>query len=299
MNMGIKMKLHYLLIASTLAATTLNSTAQADYLRPGKSHVGQPVADAGNSQILDQSQTSLLMRLQLNFQEMQHEVQSLKGQVEELTHTVQQLRMKEGSGAMTSTAPIVSTPSQAGTGTYSQTIPLYTPPDQDVYAGPIVDEAPITTKSEHPPIIMGAHNLDSSASQDHYNLAKQKLEHHDLEGATQEFLSFIDRYPNDPLIVNVHYWLGETHLLKNDPKEAASEFATAYSTYKKRIASGQPNPFESRLPEIMLKMAASLKNADQPQQAIVSLNQLDKEFPWAPQNVKDQANILRQSIIGG
>lgn len=64
-----------------------------------------------------------------------------------------------------------------------------------------------------------------------YDNAKATYDKRQFERAINLFEEFLRAYPNQPLAVNAHYWIGEAHYAMGDYSSAFREFRTVSSNY--------------------------------------------------------------------
>ncbi|MGB0935222.1 MAG: tetratricopeptide repeat protein [Alphaproteobacteria bacterium] len=131
-----------------------------------------------------------------------------------------------------------------------------------------------------------------------YNHAYGLMQEGQFHAAEQAFREFIQAHPNDSLFVNARFWLAEIYFVRGDFKTAASEFGQAYGAYQQHKSMAHGEQAKSKAPEIMLKLAMSLKNIGKGRDAKVTLAQLKKEFPWAPPSIREQASRLDSQLTG-
>lgn len=125
-----------------------------------------------------------------------------------------------------------------------------------------------------------------------YNKAQELLTKKSYQDAERAFRVLIDKYPQDPLVINSKYWLGETYYTQGNYKKASVSFADAYKSYRKLDKSSDPKAKEMRrisyakAPEALVKLALSLTALGRKEDARATLDQLRAEFPQLAQNIK-------------
>jgi tol-pal system protein YbgF len=122
-------------------------------------------------------------------------------------------------------------------------------------------------------------SLPGNTPKEKYDFSTGLLQQGNYDMAEAALKTFVMQYPNDPLAGNAQYWLGEAHYVQGDFRSAAVAFAEGYQKY----------PQSQKAPDNLLKLAMSLGQQGQTQNACVALRQLDKKFPAAPANIKDRA----------
>lgn len=116
---------------------------------------------------------------------------------------------------------------------------------------------------------------------DHYNRAYAYLTAADYANAKAWLESFITAYPKDPLADNAHYWLGEVHLVQNNPQAAVVSFKNGLAAFPK----GQ------KAPANLLKMGIALQQMKQEQFAKGAWEKLVKDFPRTSEADKAKAKL--------
>ncbi|ADZ69355.1 Tol-pal system protein YbgF, putative [Polymorphum gilvum SL003B-26A1] len=106
----------------------------------------------------------------------------------------------------------------------------------------------------------------------------------DYAQAEQAFRIFIDTYPNDRLVSNAQYWLGESLLAQGEYRAAADAFLKTYTDY----------PGDQKAPDSLLKLGLSLNGLGQTDAACATYSELLTKFPGAPKAVLDQARAEQQ-----
>jgi tol-pal system protein YbgF len=96
------------------------------------------------------------------------------------------------------------------------------------------------------------------------------------EQAEMGLRQFLQSHPRDRLVPDATYWLGETYLQRNRPREAAEQFlkiSTQHAT-------------SAKAPDAMLKLGVSLNALGARDQACATLAELERKYPQAAQNVR-------------
>ncbi len=106
------------------------------------------------------------------------------------------------------------------------------------------------------------------SAREHYNHAFSALQREAYEEAESHFRSFVVTYPNDPLLGNVYYWLGETYYVREEYAKAANEFRKGYK-------AAQDGP---KAPDNLLKLAFALEKQKKNAPACVVLKQLLEKY---------------------
>lgn len=128
--------------------------------------------------------------------------------------------------------------------------------------------------------------LPAGSTQERYNYAYKLLVQSDYADAEAAFREFLSAHPQDPLAGNAQYWLGETYYVRQQYEPAAQAFLQGYQGYGK----------SAKAPDSLLKLGMSLAAMKKNPEACAALGQLAKDFPNAPQHVKDAATRERGKI---
>jgi len=120
-----------------------------------------------------------------------------------------------------------------------------------------------------------------------YDMAFSLLKQKDFEQSAQLFESFVAQFPEHNLAGNAKYWLGETFYVRGQFDRAAREFAGAYQSY----------PNGPKGPDNLLKLGMSLDALGKTEDACLSFAQLLSEYANAPTGiiVRARAEIDRLS----
>lgn len=107
-----------------------------------------------------------------------------------------------------------------------------------------------------------------------------------FDAAEKEFTTFMAKYPTHPLAGNAQYWLAETYYVRGDYRQAAKMFAKGYQEFPK----GQ------KASDSLLKLGLSLGKLGKKEDACLTLQQLQKEFPGdTPVNSRAKQEATRLS----
>ncbi len=141
------------------------------------------------------------------------------------------------------------------------------------------DARPGAPAAEDQPQSLAAATPGSNATS-LYNQGYGELLRRDYAAAETEFAQLVHTYPDDPLAGKAQYWLGETHYVRGQYKEAADAFLKGYKQYK----SGE------KAPDSLLKLAMALAQLGQKQAACSAFSELAAKFPKADERLRDEAN---------
>ncbi|MBL0941164.1 MAG: tetratricopeptide repeat protein [Alphaproteobacteria bacterium] len=138
--------------------------------------------------------------------------------------------------------------------------------------------------------------LPEGEAQRKYTYAQQLLQEKNYLNAEASFKDLIKQHPDDPIIVNARYWLAEISFLKRDYAAAAVEFGNAFETYQYFNKGKNTSQVPSKAPEILLKMALSLKELGKIEDAKVIVAKIRKSFPHMTADVKRHVDALGHEL---
>jgi tol-pal system protein YbgF len=96
------------------------------------------------------------------------------------------------------------------------------------------------------------------------------------EQAEMGLRQFLQSHPRDRLVPDATYWLGETYLQRNRPREAAEQF----------LKISTQHAASPKAPDAMLKLGVSLNALGARDQACATLAELERKYPQAGPNVR-------------
>ncbi|MEM6711734.1 MAG: tol-pal system protein YbgF [Pseudomonadota bacterium] len=114
---------------------------------------------------------------------------------------------------------------------------------------------------------------------DVYDVGYNHVLRGDYGQAVTIFGDFLDRYPDDRLRPNAHFWLGESHFAMGAYTPAAEHFLAVFNEH----------PEDVKVPDALLKLAMSLERLGAQSQACATFEKLLVDYPRAPQIVLDTA----------
>ena len=126
---------------------------------------------------------------------------------------------------------------------------------------------------------------DGSVS-DQYNYAISLVREDRYDEAERAFTEFLSRHKDSNLAGNAQYWLGETYYVRGDFPNAASAFFDGYQNY----------PDSSKAADNLLKLAMTLGQMDQKEEACATFAQMDKQFSQVPPRLRQTADREKQKL---
>ncbi len=119
-----------------------------------------------------------------------------------------------------------------------------------------------------------------------YDYAFDFLKRNDYARGETALREFLKRNPKDQLAGNAQYWLGETFYVRGNFQQAAVEFMAGYQTF----------PKNAKGPDNLLKLGLSLEKLNQNDGACKALGLIAKEYPAAPDQVRNATKTERTKL---
>lgn len=116
----------------------------------------------------------------------------------------------------------------------------------------------------------------SASPQDEYDMAYGYVLHKDYGLAEQAFRDFLRKYPNERLVPDAQYWLGESLFQRQRYRDAAESFLAVSTKYEQ----------SGKAPDSLLRLGQSLAALDQKEAACATLAEVGRKFPRASASVK-------------
>jgi tol-pal system protein YbgF len=109
-----------------------------------------------------------------------------------------------------------------------------------------------------------------------YDAAYAYILQKQYEQAEMSFRQFLQSHPRDRLASDATYWLGESYLARNRPREAAEQFLKVSTEHAR----------SSKAPDAMLKLGVALNALGARDQACATFAELERKYPQAAPNVR-------------
>ncbi len=109
-----------------------------------------------------------------------------------------------------------------------------------------------------------------------YETAYAHFTQKQYEQAEMEFRRFLQSHPRDRLVPDATYWLGESYLQRNRPREAAEQFLN--------VSTDHPNA--TKAPDALLKLGIALNALGARDRACAVFGELDRKYPQASPAVR-------------
>lgn len=116
----------------------------------------------------------------------------------------------------------------------------------------------------------------TATPQDEYDMAYGYVLHKDYALGEQAFRDFVRKYPNDRLVPDAQYWLGETLFQRQKYRDAAESFLAVSTKFEK----------SGKAPDSLLRLGQSLAALHQKEAACATLAEVERKFPKASASVK-------------
>jgi tol-pal system protein YbgF len=165
--------------------------------------------------------------------------------------------------------------------------PRPVPPSAVASAGSVPMPAPQGTAASPPPQVRNVlpatpnnqqlATLPPSASQqDEYDMAYGYVLHKDYSLAEQSFRDYLKKYPNERLVPEAQYWLGESLFQQQRYRDAAESFLGVSTKFER----------SAKAPDALLRLGQSLAAMNQKEAACATLAEVGRKYPRASANVK-------------
>lgn len=116
----------------------------------------------------------------------------------------------------------------------------------------------------------------SASPQDEYDLAYGYVLHRDYSLAEQSFRDYLKKYPNERLVPEAQYWLGESLFQQQRYRDAAESFLGVSTKFER----------SAKAPDALLRLGQSLAAMNQKEAACATLTEIGRKYPRASANVK-------------
>ena len=126
----------------------------------------------------------------------------------------------------------------------------------------------------------------TNTPKDEFDLAYGYVLRKDYALAEDGMRAFIKKYPNDRLVADANYWLGETLFQRQRYRDAAESFLGVTTKYEK----------SAKAPDSLLRLGQSLAALKEKEAACATLGELPRKYPRAPGNVKTSAEREQKRI---
>jgi tol-pal system protein YbgF len=254
-------------------------------------------------------------QLEIRFSQVEDEMRTLTGRVEEVAHGIDLLGQRIDKlvadvdfrlTAIERGQPTGMTPAAAYTEPAATTVPATTQPalvpqvsSEPGVLGTIPASAlPAETASgtavavQPAGVAVLAPALPPGTPKQQYDYAydvlKQAVQQRgEFDEARRAFDAFIENHPDDDLTDNAYYWLGETYYVTKDYASAAHHFALGLQRF----------PDGNKAPDIMLKLGMSLFGSGRTEQACIAFEKFGELYAGASARLKEK--VAREALRSG
>jgi tol-pal system protein YbgF len=116
----------------------------------------------------------------------------------------------------------------------------------------------------------------SASPQDEYDMAYGYVLHKDYSLAEQALRDFLKKYPNERLVPDAQYWLGESLFQQQRYRDAAESFLSVSTKFER----------SGKAPDSLLRLGQSLAAMNQREAACATLAEVGRKYPQASASVK-------------
>ena len=116
----------------------------------------------------------------------------------------------------------------------------------------------------------------SASPQDEYDMAYGYVLHKDYSLAEQSFRDYLKQYPNERLVPEAQYWLGESLFQQQRYRDAAESFLGVSTKFER----------SGKAPDALLRLGQSLAAMNQKEAACATLAEIGRKYPKASAGVK-------------
>jgi tol-pal system protein YbgF len=121
---------------------------------------------------------------------------------------------------------------------------------------------------------------------DEYDLAYGYILHKDYALAEKAFGDFLRKNPNDKLVPDAHYWMGESLFQRQRYQDAADAYLVVVRNYESA----------EKAPDSLLRLGQSLAAIGQKEMACASLGEVSRKYPRASAKVKSATAAEQKRI---
>ena len=145
-------------------------------------------------------------------------------------------------------------------------------------AKPPAKPAPVPVAANVPGV------LPQGTPKEQYDYAFGLLRQANYEKAELALLEFVRLHPQEKLVGNARYWLGETFYVRAAYVQAAEVFLEGY----------QADPKGPKAPDSLLKLGMSLAGLDKKREACAAFDKLTKDFPKISAGIRNTVKREKQ-----
>ncbi len=233
------------------------------------------------SLLAQDSNTNVTANLVIQVQELQDELRTLRGRLEETERELASLKQRQRDQYLDLDAriselrggqPVVSSGSNtAGTPPITAGSVPTSPPAEDVpEVRPPMDTPSETVALDQPQVASQAVSSNTAADEKAaYDAAFQSLKELRYADAAEGFQAFLTQYPSSEYADNAQYWLGESYYVTRNYDIALTAFQRLMDRY----------PDSPKVPDALLKVGYTHYELKQWDNARAALTQVQQNYP--------------------
>ena len=221
---------------------------------------------------------AVVANLVLQVQEMQDEVRTLRGMLEEQTRELENLKRRQRdqyldldqrlSDVRNTQPALVGGAAAAGATTQAPAVSPAAPRDEPEVRAPMESQSEVTGIGE-PVVQSQAVAASPEAEKAAYDQAFQALKELRYADAAESFQAFLDAYPGSEYADNAQYWLGESYYVTKN-------FDIALEAFQALLADFPDSP---KAPDALLKIGYTHYELEEWDQARAALTQVQEDYP--------------------
>ncbi|MAD46906.1 MAG: tol-pal system protein YbgF [Oceanospirillaceae bacterium] len=234
-------------VAPAASTQTIDSSSRA---------VVQTPAQASSPLNNSPASSDLVSELYLQVEQMQAEIATLRGQLEEQTHQLKRMKQEQQERYLDLDRRVSS-----------------------LYSSPAAASTPATSTPASEP------QQPQLSATEAYKQAQKLMYEKKYSEANQAYETFAEQYPDDALAVNAVYWSGEIYLLQGDLDKALSRFRTVVDDH----------PDHLKVPDAMYKTGYTLGRQGKTEEAKTWMKKVVAQYEGKADTVVRLAKNYLQS----
>ena len=222
--------------------------------------------------------SAAMANLVIQVQELQDEVRSLRGQLEQQTRELENLKRRQRDqyldldqrlSDMRNAQPVSGSRNLLAAPPDDSRQPTVSPAeDVPEVRAPMESQSQVTGIGE-PTVQSQAAPVSAADEKAAYDQAFQALKELRYADAAEDFQAFLDRYPSSEYADNAQYWLGESYYVTRNYDIALTAFQTLLNQY----------PESPKAPDALLKIGYTHYELEQWDSARAALTQVQENYP--------------------
>ncbi len=194
-------------------------------------------------------------------EELQQQVKTLRGRVEEQANEIRHLKRNAKARYLDLDSRLLGLSKTLDS---RSSVGVKTSPQPEGASLQVPEVAASTVKNVAKPLAQSS-EAAKAAYQQAYSLIKEKK----FEQAVSEFYAFIEKYPDGPLTGNAYYWLGEVYLVLPQLEQARQAFSIVVQAY----------PEHSKVADSLFKLGVAYDRLQNAKESQRYLSEVQKRFP--------------------